>query len=147
MFGKDAIFSMANGQFKRAEHIRVGDFILNKFRRPVKVTRVHLLKDIPVVELQLNNGTNSFRISPKLKAFGHFLDKQGGHSTAYRTIKEIYELEGNMKCAMNLFSPSSNIEITSLSDEPPTEVFCIHTTEYDTTMIVNNVIVCGERHF
>ena len=116
MFGKYAIFSMANDKFKRAEHIRVGDFILNKFRRPVKVTRVHILKDIPIVELQLNNGTYSFRISPQLKAFGHFINKQGSHSTAYKTIKDIYELEGTMKCVINLFSPSSNIEITSLSE-------------------------------
>lgn len=145
MFGKDAIFSMADGKFKRAEDIIVSDIILNKFRRPVKVTRVHILKDIPVVELQLNNGTYSFRISPQLKAFGHFINKQGSHSTAYKTIQEIYELEGSMKCVMNLFSPSSNIEITSLSEEGPSDVYCIHTSEEDITMIVNDVIICGNR--
>ncbi len=145
MFGEDAIFTLSNGEFKRADSIRVGDIILNKLRRPVKVTRVHILKNIPVVELQLNNGTNSFRINPELKAFGHFVDRKGGHSTAYKTIKEIYESEGCMKRFLNLFSPSSNIEITSYSEEPTRDVYCIHTVDTDITMIVNDVIICGNR--
>lgn len=146
MFGEDAVFYLANGQKKKASLLRQGDIILNSMRRPVAINRIHIIKNTPTIELQLDNGTNSFRLSPNLIVFAHFTDKSGTHSTEYTTIKHVYEREGSVKRLVNLFSPSSNVSITSYSQEPVNQdVYCVHTTENDITMIVNDIIICGIR--
>ena len=145
MFGEDAVFSLSNGQYKTANLIRQGDIILNKFRRPIKVSRVHIIKNVPVITLHLNNGTNPFHVNPELKVFAHFTNEEGVHFTGYKPIREVRKLNGTIKRIINLFSPSSNVEILSYMDSDIRDVYCIHTSEDDLTMIVNDIIICGHR--
>ena len=142
MFNEAAMVSMSNGQKKNINLIRPGEYILNKFKHPTKVIRIHQVKDQNVIEIQLDNGTNKFSMTPDTRVFSHFSTQDGVHSTSYCSISTAHEKDGFLKKSIRPFSPESDVKITSYTESAITEdVYCLHTSDSSQSFMVNDIIV------
>lgn len=145
MFSAEAMVSMADGSKKHINTLHVGDFILNKLNKPVKIRAVVVEENIHVVVVQLNNGSGLFYTSPNSKFLCHHTNNTNEHTSHFDIIQNIYADSGYLKSNLKIFSPETDISISSYDDSNASlekTVYCIQSLN-DTTSsyIVNGVIV------
>jgi hypothetical protein len=145
MFSAEAIVSMADGTKKHINNLSNGDLILNKLNRPVKVRSVTIEENIHVVAVQLNNGSGIFYVAPNTKFLCHHIDNTNHHINHFDTIQNINVDHGHVKSNIKMFSPESDISISSYDDSNVSlqkTVYCIQSLNDSTSSyIINGIIV------
>lgn len=145
MFSADCLISMANGTFKPITSIVRGDVILNKFKTPTKVLRIHTHNNTPSIRIQLNNGTNSFHLSPNSIFFCYYRTSTNTLTSEYCTISKIHETNGYLKSDLKIFSPESDTNIDSYVDSyvssEPITLYSLQTSDNSQSYLANKVIV------
>jgi hypothetical protein len=132
---------MANGTYKPITAILKGDMILNKFKIPTRVLKIHTYENTPSIRVQLNNGTNSFYISPNAIVFCYYRTPTGTLISEYCSISKVKENNGYMKYDLKIFSPDSDVNIDSYIDSEPTTLYSLQTSDNSQSYLVNKVIV------
>ena len=141
MFSAESMISMADGSTKHINLIAINDTIYNKLLEPVKVDRLHNIQNYTVSSVLLNNGTGVFYCAPSAMFLAHTSHTNGNHISDYLPISEAYSLGSKLKSNGRIFSPESDITISTYEASTPKTVYYIHTLDIDQTFIVNGVIV------
>ena len=145
MYSAETLISMVDGTFKNINNIRVGDKIYNKLFKPVSVSRIHLQENTPVAEIQLNNGTGVFFISPTTKVFSHCSRIDGSQCAEYCTIADTHAEGGKLKNSIKILSPESDVVFTTFNNSNVSltkTTYCIHTLDPTRTFFANKIIAC-----
>lgn len=143
MFSAETLITMANGTIKNINSIKPNEFILNKLRKPVQVKRINKTENTQVVEVQLNNGTGTFFCAPNTIFYCHHTTPQGAHTTQYCTISDAHSEEAKLKNSINLFSPDTDVSITSYDDsnhDLKKDTYTLYAIDESKSFFANGVI-------
>lgn len=144
MFSEDTLVNMANNTLKPIKLLKVNDIIINKFKKPVKISKIHILKQQPAVEVQLENISTPFNCSPLTKFASHHVLHDNSHSSYTDSIINIYNssaVNSRLKNSMVMFSYSSDVAITLFEENPILlDLYCIHTNDPSQSFFINDVI-------
>jgi len=141
MFSSEAMISLANGSLKSINNLNINDVIYNKLKNPVKISNIDIIETNTVANVLLNNGTGVFYCDPSSLFYCHLTNDTGVHIGNYSQISDIYAQYGKLKSSCKLFSPESDISISTyeISNNLKT-LYSIHTIDSDQTFFVNGVI-------
>ena len=147
MFSGDSKIRMASNNDRNISSIVVGDLIMNKFNKIVKVIAVHSYAAHDSVAVQLNNGSNVFYFSPDTVFMCHHVLNNGSHESHNCIMSEINDNDAKLKSSGKIFSNESDIEIVTYDPtNVPNTLYCIHTNDNTNTFFINNIIVSGNVH-
>ena len=141
MFSADCLISMANGTHKPITSILRGDMIFNKFKVPTKVLKIHTCENQQSIRVQLNNGTNSFHVSPNAIVFCYYRTPNSTLKSEYCSISKVQENNGCIKSDLKIFSPDSDVNIDSYVDVESSTLYSLDTSDNSQSYLVNKVIV------
>lgn len=147
MYSAESLITMADGTFQHINTLKIGDIIYNKLFKPVVITRLHIETEVPVVEIQLNNGTGVFYTHPTTKVLCHHVHDDGTQHTEYCAISSANADGAKLKNSMKIFSPESDVTFTTYNDNDTNTsltktLYCLHTLDSSRTFLVNKIITC-----
>ena len=111
MFSEECIVPLADGSTKSISAIVPGDLIINKLLKVVKVRAVTSTTG-NAVAVQLNNGTGVFYTDPTARFLCHYINGDS-HTSHWDSISTINTHQGWVKSSMKIFSPETNVSISS----------------------------------
>ena len=144
MFSAETLITMADGTVKHINLIQQNDFILNKLRKPVQVKRINKIPNAQVVEVQLNNGTGAFFCTPNSIVYCHHTTNDGSHRTQHCSISDAASDDAKLKNSISLFSPESDVSITSFNDSNPDlkkDVYSLYAIDETKSFFANGIII------
>jgi hypothetical protein len=116
MFSAETLVNMSDGTKKHINLITVGNIVMNKLLKPVKVSRVHTLTNQQIVSILLDNGTSLFHCAPTTKFLSHTLNVDSSHSTGFLPITTIHSNRSLLKKSNKLLSTESDVSISTYDD-------------------------------
>jgi len=147
MFSKESIVSMANGTFKHIDSIIKGDIILNKFKQATKVLHIYTYNDVDSIEIQLDNGTNTFYASPQSIFFCYFRTPEHSLKSQYCPISKAYNNNACLKSDLKMFSPDSDVKITKYITSTPTTLYSLYTSDNSQSYLINKTIISHQPSY
>lgn len=145
MFTKGTLIKMTDGSHKDISLINNSDYILNKFNQSVKVSKVHVIYNQPVIEILLDNDSQPFYTSINT-LFLYRKIEDNLHESGYISILDICNNNNiiKLKNSMKIFSSETDVTIEkcNLNDNLIKDTYCLHTNDSTFTFFANNCIVC-----
>lgn len=144
MFSEEALVSMANGTFKPINTIVRGEEILNKFGKRTTVLHLKTHPNEECVRVQLDNGTDTFYVSPNTIFLGYYRTPDLRLKSEYSPISIIHENNGYLKSDLKIFSPDSDIGIESYIASEPKTLYSLVTIDSSRSYKINKAIVSNQ---
>ena len=141
MFSEEAMVNMADGTMKSISDVKARDYVLNKFKNPVKVERN--IKTIQQVVRYLTLDNNEpFYITPDTLFLCVY--NNGSFTSEYTDIDTIQKFNGKLKNSLKIFSQESDVNIIEYTtDLIRKDVYSLELLDPDNTSsyFVWNVII------
>jgi hypothetical protein len=145
MFSSETLIKMTNGTSISISAVKVGDYIMNKLNKPVKVTKVRKINEDSVC-VHFDNDTNPFYCNVSVLFMSRIINEDGSNNIQYLNIVDINTHSYKLKSSCKLLSYESDVGITSYNATLVLkDLYSLYTNDDTNTYFVNNVITCCEN--
>lgn len=141
-FSQECFVKMANGSTKNINHVNYGDYILNMFSIPKKVSSVIVTNNTSSYEIILSNNTAGiFYINPN-KNVRNLIQTHGNNILSWNTFNNVFSNDAKLKGDPLLISNNTVSIVNLISNSTPRNLYDLKLeNSIQDSYYINNVIV------
>lgn len=145
-FSAEVSVLMADGTSKTINNIKVGEYIMNKHRKPSRVNANYKQTSEDCVSFERDGDVTTLYCTPDQKFLGYYENTSGNMTCDYLTLAQIDTNGAVFKNSSKIFGTSNNVAVNNYNATTTSkDVWSIDVSGSTKSFIINTVIVIEDE--